>query len=300
MELRHLRYFVAVAEELHFGRAAERLNISQPPLSQQIQALEEYLAVRLFERTNRRVALTEAGRLFLVEARDILERAKQAVQVAQRAQRGELGELKVGFTGSAPFTSVIPRSIQAYRQAHPDVHLSLQEMSSSAVIEALLERRMQVGLLRPIALPDSIEVVELFRDPLMLVLPAAHPLAVDSDAGLSLVQLAGEPFVFFPRHYGTGLFDQLNELARAAGFTPHIAQEANEAMTIIGLVAAGMGVSMLPESFRRTRVDGVVYRTLLDPGATSAIWLARRRDERASQALAFVETVTRLATLSGA
>ncbi|WP_043310240.1 LysR family transcriptional regulator [Pseudomonas sp. ML96] len=293
MELRHLRYFVAVAEELHFGRAAERLNISQPPLSQQIQALEQAMAVRLFERTNRRVALTEAGRLFLDEARAILQRVEGAVQLAQRAQRGELGELKVGFTASAPFTSIMPRSILAFRQARPDVHLSLLEMSSGAVVQALLDRQIQVGVLRPFALPDSIEAIELFRDPLVAVLRADHPLAAGSEDGLSLSALAEEPFVFFPRSYGTGLFDQLNELARQAGFIPRIAQEANEAMTIIGLVAAGMGVSMLPESFRRTRVDGVVYRTLLDPGATSAIWLARRRDERMPQALAFVEMMTR-------
>ena len=293
MELRHLRYFVAVAEELHFGRAAVRLNISQPPLSQQIQALEQMLAVRLFERTNRRVALTEAGRVFLDEARAILLRAEAAVQLARRAQRGELGELKVGFTASAPFTSIMPRSILAFRQAYPDVQLSLLEMSSGEVVDALLEQRIQVGVLRPFELPDSIESVELFRDPLVAVLPAEHPLAAGSEEGLSLAALADEPFVFFPRSYTTGLHDQLHELSRQAGFTPRITQEANETMTIIGLVGAGMGVSMLPESFRRTRVDGVVYRTLLDAGATSAIWLAWRRGERTPQALAFIETMKR-------
>ncbi|WP_437881891.1 LysR family transcriptional regulator [Pseudomonas sp. LRF_L74] len=293
MELRHLRYFVAVAETLHFGRAAEALGISQPPLSQQVQALEEEIGARLFERTNRRVALTEAGRLFLGEARQILERSERAALLARRAHLGEVGELKVGFTASAPFTSTITRSLFAFRQAYPDVHLSLLEGSSGEVVEGLTERSLQVGVIRPFVLPEHIRSVELFRDPLVAVMRADHPLAQGSEEGLSMADLAGEPFVFFPRSYRTGLNDQLLDLASRAGFVPHIAQEASEAMTIIGLVAAGMGVSMLPASFRRTRVDGVVYRTLLDEGATSAIWLVMREDERSPQARAFVELVTR-------
>ncbi|MNO79953.1 HTH-type transcriptional regulator BenM [compost metagenome] len=293
MELRHLRYFIAVAEELHFGRAAGQLGISQPPLSQQIQALEEEIGARLLDRTNRRVALTAAGRLFLDEARAILQQVDKAVLLARRAHQGEIGELKIGFTASAPFTSSIPRSILAFRQACPEVHLDLQEMSSAQVVLALQDERVQVGVIRPIALPDSLEAVELFSEPLVAVLRADHPLVPQSADGLSIAALAGEPFVFFPRSYGTGLYDNLMELARQAGFTPAIAQEAGEAMTIIGLVAAGMGVSMLPASFRRTRVDGVVYRTLSDPGATTSVWLVRRRDERSPLVQSFVDLVTR-------
>ncbi|MCY1504091.1 HTH-type transcriptional regulator BenM [compost metagenome] len=293
MELRHLRYFIAVAEELHFGRAAGQLGISQPPLSQQIQALEEEIGARLLDRTNRRVALTAAGRLFLDEARAILQQVDKAVLLARRAHQGEIGELKIGFTASAPFTSSIPRSILAFRQACPEVHLDLQEMSSAQVVQALQDERVQVGVIRPIALPDSLEAVELFSEPLVAVLRADHPLVPQSADGLSIAALAGEPFVFFPRSYGTGLYDNLMELARQAGFTPAIAQEAGEAMTIIGLVAAGMGVSMLPASFRRTRVDGVVYRTLSDPGATTSVWLVRRRDERSPLVQSFVDLVTR-------
>ncbi|WP_447594532.1 LysR family transcriptional regulator [Aquipseudomonas campi] len=293
MELRHLRYFVAVAETLHFSRAAEQLGISQPPLSQQIQALEEEVGARLFERTNRRVELTDAGRLFLDEARLALAQVEKARQVARRAQQGELGELKIGFTASAPFTSTITGSIFAFRQAYPDVHLNLLEMSSGEVVEALQEKALQVGVIRPFTLPDTVRSVELFRDPLVAVLREDHPLAVGSEEGLSIAALAQEPFVFFPRTFGTGLYDQLIALSRQAGFSPRIVQEASEAMTIIGLVAAGLGVSMLPASFRRTRVEGVVYRTLLDPGATSAIWLVLNRDERSPLALSFVEMVTR-------
>lgn len=300
MELRHLRYFIAVAEELHFGRAAEQLGISQPPLSQQIQALEEEIGARLLERTNRRVELTEAGRLFLDESRQVLAQVDKAVQLARRAQRGELGELKVGFTSSAPFTSTVPRSIHAFRQAYPDVHLELHEMSSAETVKALLEDRLQVGVIRPLALPDNLLAVELFREPLVAVLRADHPLAAGSAEGLDIAAMAEEPFVFFPRTFGTGLYDQLIALTREAGFSPRIAQEASEAMTIIGLVSAGLGVSVLPASFRRTRVEGVVYRTLLDPGATTAVWLVRRRGERSPLALSFVELVTReAATLMG-
>ena len=293
MELRHLRYFIAVAEELHFGRAAERLGISQPPLSQQIQALEEEIGARLFERTNRRVELTDAGRLFLDESRQVLAQVDKAVLLARRAHLGELGELKIGFTSSAPFTSTIPSSIRAFRKAYPDVDLDLQEMSSRQVLKALLEESLQVGVIRPLALPDAVHWVELFREPLVAVLRADHPLAAGSEDGLAIAALAEEPFVFFPRSYGTGLYDQVIALTRQAGFSPRIAQEASEAMTIIGLVSAGLGVSILPASFRRTRVDGVVYRTLSDPEATTAVWLVRRQNEGSPLALSFIDLVTR-------
>ncbi|EIU4423693.1 LysR substrate-binding domain-containing protein [Pseudomonas aeruginosa] len=293
MELRHLRYFIAVAEELHFGRAAERLGISQPPLSQQIQALEEEIGARLFERTNRRVELTDAGRLFLDESRQVLAQVDKAVLLARRAHLGELGELKIGFTSSAPFTSTIPSSIHAFRKAYPDVHLDLQEMSSRQVLKALLEESLQVGVIRPLALPDAVHWVELFREPLVAVLRADHPLAAGSEDGLAIAALAEEPFVFFPRSYGTGLYDQVIALTRQAGFSPRIAQEASEAMTIIGLVSAGLGASILPASFRRTRVDGVVYRTLSDPEATTAVWLVRRQNEGSPLALSFIDLVTR-------
>lgn len=293
MELRHLRYFIAVAEELHFGRAAERLGISQPPLSQQIQALEEEIGARLFERTNRRVELTDAGRLFLDESRQVLAQVDKAVLLARRAHLGELGELKIGSTSSAPFTSTIPSSIHAFRKAYPDVHLDLQEMSSRQVLKALLEESLQVGVIRPLALPDAVHWVELFREPLVAVLRADHPLAAGSEDGLAIAALAEEPFVFFPRSYGTGLYDQVIALTRQAGFSPRIAQEASEAMTIIGLVSAGLGVSILPASFRRTRVDGVVYRTLSDPEATTAVWLVRRQNEGSPLALSFIDLVTR-------
>jgi len=293
MELRHLRYFIAVAEELHFGRAAEALGISQPPLSQQIQALEQELGARLFDRTNRRVALSEAGRLFLEEARQVLAQVDKAADVARRAQLGELGEMKIGFTSSAPFNSSIPKAIYSFRQRFPAVHLNLQEMSSRDVADALLDESIEVGLMRPLPLPDSLVATELFREPLVAVLNADHPLAQGPAKGVELASLANEPFVFFPRSYGSGLHAQLLSLARAAGFTPHFSQEAGEVMTIIGLVSAGLGVSVLPASFQRMRIDGVVYRTLLDADADTAVWLVQRREQGSAMAKAFVELLTR-------
>lgn len=293
MELRHLRYFIAVAEELHFGRAAQALGISQPPLSQQIQALEQEIGARLFERTNRRVELSEAGRLFLEEARLALAQVDKAADVARRAQLGELGELKIGFTSSAPFNSTIPQAIFAFRQRFAAVHLKLKEMSSTQVAEALVDQAIQVGIMRPLPLPDSLSVVELLREPLVAVLSSKHPLAEGREEGLYLSKLAQEPFVFFPRSYGSGLYAQLLNLSRDAGFTPHFAQEASEAMTIIGLVAASLGVSVLPASYQRMRIDGVVYRRLLDPQAMTAVWLVQRKDQCSPMAKAFVELLTR-------
>jgi DNA-binding transcriptional LysR family regulator len=295
MELRHLRYFIAVAEELHFGRAALALGISQPPLSQQIQGLEQELGARLFERTNRRVELSEAGRLFLDEARLVLAQVDKAADVARRAQLGQLGELKIGFTASAPFTSSIPQAIFAFRQAFPAVHLALQEMSSKQVAESLEDGSVQVGIMRPLPLPESLVAVELFREPLVAIIRADHPLAAGSEKGLYLSALAAEPFVFFPRTYGSGLYAQLLSLARQAGFSPLITQEAGEAMTIIGLVAAGLGVTILPASYQRMRIDGVVYRTLLDEEANTAVWLVQRQDQQSPMAKAFVALLTRRA-----
>ncbi|QXI43635.1 LysR family transcriptional regulator [Pseudomonas wayambapalatensis] len=300
MELRHLRYFIAVAEELHFGRAAQQLGISQPPLSQQIQALEQELGARLFERTNRRVELSEAGRLFLEEARQVLAQVDKAADVARRAQLGELGEMKIGFTSSAPFTSRISQAIHAFRQRFPAVHLHLTEMSSREVVDAVFDESIEVGLMRPLPVPEGLAVTELFREPLVVVLNASHPLALGGEQGLYMRDLAHEPFVFFPRSYGSGLYAQLMDLARQAGFSPHFAQEAGEALTIIGLVSAGLGVSVLPASFQRIRIDGVVYRTLLDEQASSAVWLVRREGAGSAMARAFVDLLAGLEKPEGA
>ncbi|HUA79947.1 MAG TPA: LysR substrate-binding domain-containing protein [Dyella sp.] len=282
IELRHLRYFAAVADTLHFGKAAERLGMSQPPLSQQIRQLEETVGARLLTRTNRRVALTEPGRVFLQEAREILARVDHAVELTQRAQRGELGELRIGFTRTTPLSQDIPRAIFEFRQRYPAVHLQLEEMNSLQQIDALLERRLQVGILRPGILPSSLLSKRLFRDPLVAVMRSDHPALkrIGARGKLAVKALAQEPFVVFARSAGAGVHEHVMTLCRAAGFAPRISQEAREASTIIGLVAAGFGVSILPNSCSHIQVEGVSYVPLAEANAMSEIHVVYREDER--------------------
>jgi len=279
VDLRHLRYFVHVAEELHFGRAARRLGVSQPPLSQQIQALEQELGVRLFDRSNRRVALTEVGRLFLPEARATLAQAARAGDIARRAHRGEVGELSIGITASAPFAGTIPRAIFSYRQAHPHVRLTIVEMSSDRQISALLSGELDVGFIRSPerpAVPADITATELFEDRLIVALRDDHPLAT-SNRPLRICDLAGQPFIFYARDLGIGLHEQVIALCRDAGFEPLVAQEAREVSTLLGLIAAGLGITVMSESLRALHVDHVVYASLDDPRAVTKMWLIQNR-----------------------
>jgi DNA-binding transcriptional LysR family regulator len=290
IELRHLRYFLALADELHFGRAAERLGMSQPPLSQQIRQLEERVGARLFSRTNRRVALTDAGALFLGEAQDILARVDQAIARTQRAQRGEVGELRIGFTRSTPLSGHIPRAIFAFRQAAPAVQLQLQEMNSLQQIDALLDHRLQVGIVRGHVLPDTLQSKRLFRDPLVAVLREDHPAMarLGKSRRLRMEWLAHESFVLFARSAGAGIHDHVIALCRSAGFTPRVVQDAHEASTIVGLVAAGLGVSILPASCEHIGVAGVAYVPLTDPAALSEIHVVHQRDEHSPLVARFV------------
>jgi DNA-binding transcriptional LysR family regulator len=288
MELRHLRYFVAVAEELSFTRAAERLHIGQPPLSHQIQMLEAEVGAQLLERSKRWVRLTEAGKLFLADAQRILALSNQAVQTARRAERGEAGELRVGFTFSTPLTPLFATVINRYRQRYPGVTLTLHEMSTFGQIDAIGDRRLDLGLVRPPeqALPDGVVLTVLRRDPLVLVLPVEHALAKKKVIAIS--DLEGQPLVMYPKTAGTGIHPQIFRLCKEAGFVPNIAVEAGEASTIIGLVAAGSGISVLPSSFEIIRMSGVCYRPLADPEANTALLLARRKDEISPLVAGFV------------
>jgi DNA-binding transcriptional LysR family regulator len=291
IELRHLRYFIAVADELHFSRAAERLGMSQPPLSQQIRQLEQAVGAPLLVRTNRRVALSEAGKLFLAEARAILARVDRAIDLAQRAQRGETGELRIGITRSTPLSERIPRAIFAFRQQLPFVQLLLQEMNSLQQLDALLERRLQLGIVRGTVLPDALASKRLFRDPLVAVLRSDHPLLAGRTPRrrLDTAALAHEPFVLFARAAGAGIHDHVLTLCRNAGFTPRVAQEAREASTIVGLVSSGLGVSILPASCDHIRVDHVSYVPQVDPAAMSEVHVVWRRDHCTPLVARFIE-----------
>lgn len=280
MELRQFRYFIAVAEELHFSRAAERLNIGQPPLSLQIQAIERELGVMLLRRTRRKVELTHAGKLFLDEARSALAQANRAVETAKRAARGEIGTLRLSFTTSAPLTSVFARAIRSFREARPEVHLELRIRTSQQILDGIRTEAIEVGLIRPSSrtpIPEGVQASVMHRDRLMLVLPAGHPLAAGRHA-VPLAALAAQPFVLRPRGTGAGFYEQVLDLCEGAGFTPAIVQEAPEPPTTLGLVAAGLGITVAPASLRAIGLEGLVWRELaLGAEAESAILMVTLR-----------------------
>lgn len=284
IELRHLRYFVAVAEELHFGRAAARLNISQPPLSQQIQALEGEIGARLLARTNRSVRLTAAGQQFLTDARQILSQVEAAASRAARLHHGETGELRIGFTSSAPFIRAVSDSLSSFRRQFADVHIQTLEINTRAQIAPLNEGELDLGLMRNTELPDSLAWRLVLREPLLAMLHRDHQLA--GRESVSLANLANEPFVFFDPHVGTGLYDDILGLLRRYGISPFITQEVGEAMTIIGLVAAGLGVSILPASFGRVRLADMVWLPIEEQDAVSEMWLVWPRHREMGAAAA--------------
>ena len=239
IELRHLRYFVAVAEELHFGRAAARLNISQPPLSQQIQALEQQIGARLLARTNRSVLLTEAGKQFLVDSRQILSMVDDAAARAERLHQGEAGELRIGFTSSAPFIRAVSDTLSLFRRDYPDVHLQTREMNTREQIAPLIEGTLDMGLLRNTALPETLEHAVIVHEPLMAMIPHDHPLA--NNPSVTLAELAKEACVCFDPH--------------------------------VGLVSAGLGVSILPASFKRVQLNEMRWVPIAEEDAVSEMWL---------------------------
>jgi len=264
MDFRHLRYFVAVAEELSFTRAAERLHIAQPALSIQIRALEEELGTALLTRTKRKVALTSAGQGFLVRARQLLEDAERARDEVAHAARGARGRLRVGFTSSLPYSAVFSDVLRRYRETYPGVDLQLREMFTNEQFEALNDNALDIGLVRSPAshAPDGIVLREIARDPVRIVMPTDHPLATAPDVSMSELSEAG--FITFPFGAGTGLPTLLVELARAAGFEPRVVQVASEATTQIGLVAAGVGLALLPAQLEHVRLPRVCYKPLRD------------------------------------
>jgi len=295
MELRHLRYFVAVAEELNFRRAAERLHIGQPPLSIQIRALEEDIGARLFERSKRRVALTEAGSRFLRRAREILAAAGEAADEARRAARGEIGSLRVGFTSSLPYTSTLPDVLHAYRRRYPDVELQLKEMFTTDQLVAIAAGTLDVGLVRYVGgeVPAGVVLRPIGSDPLCLVVNAAHPLA--ARPSLRFSDLAGEGFISFPAGVGTGLPDILRRLCQQAGFEPRIVQTAREATTQVGLVGAGLGMALLPAPLACIRLPRVRYVPVADDGAEFGLSVALPAGEPAPLPAGFLQVLDDIA-----
>jgi DNA-binding transcriptional LysR family regulator len=274
MELRHLRYFIGVAEELHFGRAAIRLGISQPPLSQQIHALEDELGVRLFDRSSRNVELTNAGALFLIEARATVAQAERAVTVARRAAMGEVGELAIGFNASAPFVPRVARAIFDFRQGWPAVHLTLSELPRDAQLRALADGTIDVGITRSFQFPTvgpGIAATPLLDERLVVALRPDHRLAQKDS--LSLTDLRGEPLVVYSRDLAGGFTDELFDLLRISGVEPEVAQDVREVSTLFGLVSAGVGLTVMAESLCALQAANLVYRPLSDEQARSALWV---------------------------
>ena len=277
MELRHLRYFLCVAEEMHFGRAARRLGISQPPLSQQIRALEEELGAPLFERTSRRVSLTEVGRRFEVEARATLAQADHAMRAARRAHLGQIGELALGFTASGPFVPRVASALYRFRQTHPHVELTLREMGRDDQVEAVEKGELDMGLVRgfdmPI-IPAGLAATKLLEEDMMLAIRHDHPLA-NRPADPAIADLRDEPIVLYTATQGAGFNEDFVARCEQEGFRPRITQEAGSLATLLGLAAAGFGSTLLARSLTRLHVDNLVYRRMATPVLTR-LWLIQR------------------------
>ena len=286
IEIRHLRYFVAVAEELHFGRAALRLHIAQPPLSQQIRRLEEMLGHALFLRTSRDVRLTAAGEELLERARHTLAKIDADVAAAQRIGRGEAGTLTVGFIGSGMLTA-LPKMLGRYRRQYPQVDLQLREFHTAALVSALLNGTMDVGFLRDAGEVDGLHIEVMFREPFVVVLPRKHALAEQKTVAVKSLQ--NEPFVLFSRSYGNVAWKKTVAVCEEQGFLPRVVQEAPQWLTIMSLVGAGLGVTIAPACVEKLNGTDTVCRRLRPSTATTQLELAYRAGEVRAIACAFSE-----------
>jgi LysR family transcriptional regulator, benzoate and cis,cis-muconate-responsive activator of ben and cat genes len=276
MELRQLRYFVAVAEELHFGHAARRLHIAQPALSRQIQALERELQVQLLLRNRRRVQITAAGQVFLDRSRIVLSRAEDAVLAVRRSGEGVSGSISLGFVGSATY-DVLPAALRVFRQTSPNVDLTLSEMSVHMQLEALTEKTIDIGLLRLPAKTEGVVFHTLSRESLLVALPSSHRLA--SSSAVRLSALAKEPFVLYPDHPRPSWTEFVVGLCQQAGFQPIVVQRTVEIQTTLSLVAAGIGISIVPACVGNISRRDVVYRRLSGVRARTALMVAYREED---------------------
>jgi DNA-binding transcriptional LysR family regulator len=275
MELRHLRFFLVLADELHFTRAAARLRVAQPHLSQEIRRMERELGVLLFRRTRRRVELTAAGDAFRAGAATVWTALDEAVESARCAARGEIGRLVVGFVGSAAY-SPFPEAVRRFRAECPGVRLLLEELSTVQQLEALRRGTIDVGLMRATSLEEPGLVLEVIRrEPFVVALPVGHPCA--RRRGLRLADLAEEQWIAFEQTAGPGLHAQLVTACETAGFSPRIAQTAPHVPTIMSLVAGGLGVALVPEQVRALRPAGVRLARLTEPAPSTAVVAGWRR-----------------------
>jgi DNA-binding transcriptional LysR family regulator len=295
MELRHLRCLAVLAEELHFGKAAERLGIAQPALTQQIQALERELGVRLFQRTKRSVHLTVAGKLTLDEALRTLQQAERTRLIAGQAGRGEKGLIEIGYVGSAAFSGVLARTISAYRKTNPNVELHLYELGIHQQLSDLNSRRLDAAFLRlPVRpWPVGLTSATLLSEPIVVAVPAQHPLA--KKRTISITSLAQESFIAMRYTEGVGFHAQVDDICRQHQFVPRITQRAQQFAAVASMVGAGLGVALVPASIRNLRLPNVAFRPLAGIKETSTLALVFRKSEQAPAVVSFIEKVKRFA-----
>lgn len=293
MELRYLRYFVAVAEELSFSKAALLLNISQPPLSQQILRLEEEVGAPLFARTKRSVRLTPAGEAFLQKARLALEQVEGAVEAARLADQGIIGALRIGFVPSASL-GFLPRAVNAYSRAYPKVDITLLDLMTGEQVQRFAEGALDVGFARPPIEGKGFKTMPVVRDPFVAVIPARHRLA--RRRSLAIEDLRGERFFMVPHSLAPGLYSQTLELCSAAGFYPEIDQEIGQIDIIVNFIAEGLGVALMPRSVRLLHREGVAYRELPRSETLAEIDAVWRDGPRSAILDRFLETVRASAT----
>ena len=292
LDLRQLRYFVAVAEEGHITRAAERLGMAQPPLSQQIKALEGRLGIRLFHRRARGVELTEGGAALLEEARVIFARLEHAERAALSAARGETGQLRVGIAPTAPFHPFVACVVRAFRDAYPSVTVTLDECLSRQAVQGIKEARLDVAFVRAEIEDAELTVHRIVSEPMVVALPSSHPLAAGDDSALPLADFATDTFIAFARVEGPGMFDATAAACLKAGFCPSLGQEAPRITSALSMIALGLGIALVPASMRRMQMDGVAYRELSEANRpTVPLLLAIRRGSFSAIARNFVDLV---------
>jgi DNA-binding transcriptional LysR family regulator len=292
LELKHLTSFLSVAERLSFVRAASQLHLSQPALSGQIQRLEEELGVQLLFRNRRSVKLTDAGKIFMVEARATLARAAQAADRARKAARGEIGRLRIGFVSSAAL-QIVPAIVVEFRKQHPEVTLDLINLRTVSQVRGLIDKSIDVGFLRLPLANDQLKITVVHREPFVVILPKGHSLARNKQ--LRIAQLQDEKFVAYGRRWAPGFFDAVVQMCTGEGFSPNIVQETGEMYTAIALVAAGAGIAILPRSVVLAQSRGIVMKSLPASIRLSEIAIALRRDNPSS----LITSFARLASAFG-
>lgn len=295
MELKHLTSFVVVADQLSFVRAANQLHISQPALTGQIQKLEEELGVQLLARNKRSVRLTEVGRIFLVEARATLERARQAADRAKKAARGEVGRLRISFVSSAAL-EIVPGIVIEFRKQYPEVTLDLMNLQTVSQVHELLENTVDIGFLRLPLANDELDITVIHREGLVVIMHKAHPFAKKKLH--QIAQLKDEPFVAYGRRWAPGFFDSIIQICTCEGFSPNIVQETGEMYTAIALVAAGVGIAIVPQSVALAQSRNIVMKPLPNSTESSEIALATRAGNSSLLVQSFVSVARKVCRMA--